>query len=417
MKKTLLALILVFAFIFASCNVLEQDVSNEPPAADADTSIVDEDMPNRIQLHRVNDYDRSDREYSGDGLSPTAYASAGEILLFWSYWDDNAMSYLGESILTWYDKALFQWNEEEGTFVVTKTEELGETGYENWVINKDSFIIASCPHYAEAVGLGEQAKAIAGLEKGDKVYIYGDCKVLIDGKGTIDDTCFSIGTPAGDGYIVAGDIREQFGESEPETSKLEVSKPETSKPETSIPEIKGQVEFLDIPFEVNVIIVPVLDPVYAAGQWPWDGGIILSPEELPIGEHVKEFWEPDKGDPSYNEWIKRYTDEWFEDNWLIVLHGVEKEINLKHIGFHFEDEKQPKMLFIYDEGDPNFDWDLTYGSRAFIEIAKKDIPYDIGERYTVKFEDGEITGNTFFFRALETKVAVSNGYDLPEQDG
>lgn len=415
MKKTLLALILVFAFIFASCNVLEQDVSNEPPAADADTSIVDEDMPNRIQLHRVNDYDRSDREYSGDGLSPTAYASAGEILLFWSYWDDNAMSYLGESILTWYDKALFQWNEEEGTFVVTKTEELGETGYENWVINKDSFIIASCPHYAEAVGLGEQAKAIAGLEKGDKVYIYGDCKVLIDGKGTIDDTCFSIGTPAGDGYIVAGDIREQFGESEPETSKLEVSKPETSKPETSIPEIKGDSGFLDIPFEVNVIIVPVLDPLYAAGQWPWDGGIVLSPEELLIGEHVKKFWEPDKGDPSYNEWIKRYTDEWFEDNWLIVLHGVEKEINLKHIGFHFEDGKQPKMLFIYDEGDPNFDWDLTYGSKAFIEISKKDIPYDIGERYTVKDEDGnEIIHDIFFFRALETKEAESNGYKLPE---
>ena len=192
--------------------------------------------------------------------------------------------------------------------------------------------------------------------------------------------------------------------------------PETNKPEPNIPEIKGDVEFLDIPFEVNVITVPVLDPLYAAGQWPWDGGIVLSPEELLIGEHVKEFWEPDKGDPSYNEWIKKYTDEWFEDNWLIVLHGVEKEINLKHIGFHFEDGKQPKMLFIYDEGDPNFDWDLTYGSKAFIEISKKDIPYDIGERYTVKDEDGnEIIYNVFFFRAMETKEAESNGYKLSEE--
>ena len=200
-----------------------------------------------------------------------------------------------------------------------------------------------------------------------------------------------------------------------EGSVVEESAVEGSQQETSIPEIKGQVEFLDIPFEVNVIIVPVLDPLYAAGQWPWDGGIVLSPEELLIGEHVKKFWEPDKGDPSYNEWIKKYTDEWFEDNWLIVLHGVEKEINLKHIGFHFEDGKQPKMLFIYDEGDPNFDWDLTYGSKAFIEISKKDIPYDIGERYTVKDEDGnEIIHDIFFFRALETKEAESNGYELLE---
>ena len=48
-------LVLFNALPFASCNVLEQDVSNEPPAADAETQ-------NRIQIHRVNDYDRSDRE-------------------------------------------------------------------------------------------------------------------------------------------------------------------------------------------------------------------------------------------------------------------------------------------------------------------------------------------------------------------
>ncbi|MBQ3598400.1 MAG: hypothetical protein II987_03950 [Clostridia bacterium] len=189
-------------------------------------------------------------------------------------------------------------------------------------------------------------------------------------------------------------------------------------PVINIPEIKGDVEFLDIPFEVNVITVPVLDPLYAAGLWPWDGGVRLSPEELPIGEPVKEFWEPDKGDPSYNEWIKKYTDEWFEDNWLIVLHGVEKEFNLKHIGFHFEEGKQSKMLFIYDEGDPNFDWDLTYGSKAFIEISKKDIPYDIGETYIITDENGnEFVRDVFFVRALETKEAESNGYELPEVKG
>ena len=301
MKKVLLALTLVLVFIFASCNVLAPEVSNEPPAADAETQ-------NRIQIHRVNDYDRSDREYSGDSVLPTSYVSAGEILLFWSYEDDNAMSYLGESSLAWYDKALLQWDEKESAFVVTKTEKAsGGTDYENWVINKDSFIIASCPHYAKAVGLGEQAKAIAGLEKGDKVYIYGDCKVLIDGKGTIDDTCFSIGTPAGDGYIVAGDIREQFGESEPETSKLEVSKPETSKPETSIPEIKGDSGFLDIPFEVNVITVPLLEPALAASNLIWGGHIALSPEDLPLDGNGAEYWRPDEGEPSYNQWIQKYT--------------------------------------------------------------------------------------------------------------
>lgn len=416
MKKTLLALILVFAFIFASCNVLEQDVSNEPPAADADASIVDEDMPNRIQLHRVNDYDRSDREYSGDSVLPTSYVSAGEILLFWSYEDDNAMSYLGESGLAWYDKALLQWDEKESAFVVTKTEKAsGGTDYENWVINKDSFIIASCPHYAKAVGLGEQAKAIAGLEKGDKVYIYGDCKVLIDGKGTIDDTCISIGTPAGDGYIVAGDIREQFGESEPETSKLEVSKPETSKPETSIPEIKGDSGFLDIPFEVNVITVPLLEPALAASNLIWGGHIALSPEDLPLDGNGAEYWRPDEGEPSYNQWIQKYTDEWFEENWLIVFLGTRYEFDLKRIGFHFEEGKQPKMLFIYDENDPDFKWDKTYATYAFVEVSKKDIPYDIGATYELEGIDGNsFELPVFFFIARETKAAEADGYKLPE---
>lgn len=387
MKKTLLALILVFVFIFASCNVLEQDVSNEPPAADAETQ-------NRIQIHRVNDYDRSDREYSGESVLPTSYVSAGEILLFWSYEDDNAMSYLGESGLAWYDKALLQWDEKESTFVVTKTEKAsGGTDYENWVINKDSFIIASCPHYAEAVGLGEQAEAIAGLEKGDKVYIYGDCNALVDGKGKIDDTYFSIGTPAGEDYIVVGDIREQQRGPETETSKLEVSKPE----------IKGKVEFLDIPFEVNVLFVPLLDPAYAVGQNTWSGVIRSSPEELPIGEPVAKYWETDKGDPSYDEWIKKYTDEWFEDNWLIIFTGNRNEFDLKYIGFRFEDEKQPKMLFIYDESDSEFKWDGTYGTKVFIEIAKKDIPYDIGG-----------TESEFFLVALNLEYAEYNGYELPE---
>lgn len=209
---------------------------------------------------------------------------------------------------------------------------------------------------------------------------------------------------------VGTDVSEISENEEP----IEGSVVEGSQPEITVPEIKGKVEFLDIPFEVNVIIVPVLDPVYAAGQYPWDGGIKLSPEELPIGEPVKEFWEPDKGDPSYNEWIKKYTDEWFEDNWLIVLHGVEKEFNLKHIGFHFEDGKQTKMLFIYDEGDTDFDWDLTYGSKAFIEIAKKDIPYDIGETYTVEENGKEYVRDTFFFMAMETVTAESIGYELAE---
>ena len=217
-------------------------------------------------------------------------------------------------------------------------------------------------------------------------------------------------------YVITLETEEYEYKVTVDASDSEILGWESEKiPVINIPEIKGDVEFLDIPFEVNVITVPVLDPLYAAGLWPWDGGIVLSPEELLIGEHVKEFWEPDKGDPSYNEWIKKYTDEWFEDNWLIVLHGVEKEFNLKHIGFHFEEGKQSKMLFIYDEGDPNFKWDLTYGTKAFIEIAKKDIPYDIGETYTITDENGnEFVRDVFFVRALETKYAESNGYKLPE---
>ncbi len=174
-------------------------------------------------------------------------------------------------------------------------------------------------------------------------------------------------------------------------------------PEIIPPEVKGQVEFLDIPFEVNVLFVPLLDPAYAVGQNTWSGVIRSSPEELPIGEPVAEYWETDKGNPSYDEWIKKYTDEWFEDNWLIIFTGNRNEFDLKYIGFHFEDEKQPKMLFIYDESDSEFKWDGTYGTKVFIEIAKKDIPYDIGG-----------TESEFFLVAINLEYAEYNGYELPE---
>ncbi len=174
-------------------------------------------------------------------------------------------------------------------------------------------------------------------------------------------------------------------------------------PEIIPPEVNGQVEFLDIPFEVNVLFVPLLDPAYAVGQNSWSGVIRSSPEKLPIGEPIAEYWETDKGDPSYDEWIRKYTDEWFEDNWLIIFTGNRNVFDLKYIGFHFEDEKQPKMLFIHDESNLEFNWDGTYGVKVFIEIAKKDIPYDIGG-----------TESEFFLVALNLEHAEYNGYELPE---
>ena len=189
--------------------------------------------------------------------------------------------------------------------------------------------------------------------------------------------------------------------------------PETNKPEPNIPEIKGDVEFLDIPFEVNVITVPLLEPALAAGQYMWNGNIALSPEWLLLDGNGAEYWKPDEGEPSYNQWIQKYTDEWFEENWLIVFLGTRYEFDLKHIGFHFEDGKQPIMLFIYDEGDSDFKWDRTYGSYAFVEISKKDIPYDIGETY--KTEGISFEQSVFFFRALSPEWAEAYGYKLPEE--
>ncbi|MBO7246578.1 MAG: hypothetical protein J6V56_07425, partial [Clostridia bacterium] len=188
---------------------------------------------------------------------------------------------------------------------------------------------------------------------------------------------------------------------------------DTSVPETNIPKIKGEVEFLDIPFEVNVITVPLLEPALAAGQYMWNGNIALSPEWLLLDGNGAEYWKPDEGEPSYNQWIQKYTDEWFEENWLIVFLGTRYEFDLKHIGFHFEDGKQPIMLFIYDEGDSDFKWDRTYGSYAFVEISKKDIPYDIGETY--KTEGISFEQSVFFFRALSPEWAEAYGYKLSEE--
>ncbi len=191
--------------------------------------------------------------------------------------------------------------------------------------------------------------------------------------------------------------------------------PETSKPETNIPEIKGDVEFFDIPFEVNVITVPLLEPALAASDLIWGGHIALSPEDLPLDGNGAEYWRPDEGEPPYNQWIQKYTDEWFEENWLIVFLGTRYEFDLKHIGFHFEEGKQPEMLFIYDENFPDFKWDMTYATYAFVEISKKDIPYDIGATYELEGIDGNsFELPVFFFRALEPEWAEAYGYKFPE---
>lgn len=196
----------------------------------------------------------------------------------------------------------------------------------------------------------------------------------------------------------------------------ENSRPETSKPETSIPEIKGDSGFLDIPFDVNVITVPLLEPALAASNLIWGGHIALSPEDLPLDGNGAEYWRPDEGEPSYNQWIQKYTDEWFEENWLIVFLGTRYEFDLNHIGFHFEEGKHPEMLFIYDENDPDFKWDMTYATYAFVEVSKKDIPYDIGVTYELEGIDGNsFELPVFFFIARETKAAEADGYKLPEE--
>lgn len=192
-----------------------------------------------------------------------------------------------------------------------------------------------------------------------------------------------------------------------EVSNQENSNETTDISSSSTPEQTETINILDITADVTVIRVPLLEPLYAVGPIQW-GGLNLTPESLIIGEPVAQYWEPDKGEPSYNEWIKKYTEEWFENNWLIVFTGPEYEFNIASIGEHItydNGERVVKLFFIRtDERPEGFSWDKTYSNYYFVEIAKEDIPYELTN-----------DSREFLYECMYYDTAAAYGYPVPEE--
>lgn len=186
----------------------------------------------------------------------------------------------------------------------------------------------------------------------------------------------------------------------PEVSIPEVSIPEESQPVNSQSEINPETSFfeqnesdesqveLNETFEifelvcnVQVISVPIADKKDGmAGLWQI-GSLIESPERLPIGKegYTEGCYKSDEGDPSYNEWIQKYTDEWFEENWLIRFVDIRADFNCTEIGVHISDKDghKPELLFCLEREDESIDpnWMTVY--YAFFEIPKDSIKYNL----------------------------------------
>ena len=212
-------------------------------------------------------------------------------------------------------------------------------------------------------------------------------------------------------YVGGSDVSDDI--STPEVSLPEQSRPETSIPDVSLPDnstdipekTEEYVNIFDIQSTVTVIRVPLLDPLYAVGLDQW-GYLYVSPDELVKTGPMALYWETDKGEPSYDEWIKKYTEEWFEDNWLIVFRGPDPNFEVASIGEHIisysNGERNTKLFFIRSDVVPeDFIWDMTYQNYFFIEIAKKDIPYELTDEVN--------------YECMGYDIAEGYGYPIPER--
>lgn len=169
-------------------------------------------------------------------------------------------------------------------------------------------------------------------------------------------------------------------DTEPENSETgiieDISEPEVSKTET-----KGRQEKLDIDCDINVIALPFehkdggLDGLYQFGV------LKKTAKSLVLDEHYRYCFDTEE----YDEWVKKYTDEWFEDNWLVEFRSYNPTFTCKEIGVYFSHkENYEPMLYFHiaeDAFDEKADPDKMTQYWTYIEIPKDSIEYDLTEFY------------------------------------
>lgn len=205
-------------------------------------------------------------------------------------------------------------------------------------------------------------------------------------------------------------ITEPSGSETSQSQESDVSDDESKLEEVSdVSEPESKLEILDIPYTLTSLRITLHDPVYAAGQKQY-GRLRTSPEDNVWSEISAPYFELDKGEPSYNEWITKYTEEWFRDNYLIVFRDTLPEFKIENICIYFDNSGEnvkKKLLFVRcDETPADFTWDGTYDNVIFIEITKEDIPFELTD---------DLLSNEWIYECMHYDVAEQYGYPVPEE--
>lgn len=188
-----------------------------------------------------------------------------------------------------------------------------------------------------------------------------------------------------------------FENSSSEIPKAEASNPvsgpsaseiseEKSETEVSKPELNGALEVIDLDCEIEIIKMPfIAENPGIAGNFQF-GHLLSSSENMVLDDVMRSAYDT----KDYDEWVKKYTDEWFNENWLIKFIVYQPSFDYEETGVYIgnAEDSEPLMYFYIGEEEvrenvkPN---DPHY--YVFIEIPKENIEYDLSDFYFMLLTD------------------------------
>lgn len=179
--------------------------------------------------------------------------------------------------------------------------------------------------------------------------------------------------------------KTEISETDSANSEIEASK-EDSGTEISNHELNGTLEKIDLDCEIEIIKMPfIADNPGIAGNFQF-GNLLSTPDDIVLDDVMKSAYDT----KDYDEWVKKYTDEWFKENWLIKFIVYQPSFDYEETGVYLSNsENSESMLYFYlgeekvrENVKPN---DPHY--YVFIEIPKENIKYDLTECYFMTLTD------------------------------
>ena len=110
-----------------------------------------------------------------------------------------------------------------------------------------------------------------------------------------------------------------------------------------------------------------------------NGFFVTDPERLVFDDYHNMCYDTE----NYEKHITKYTDEWFEDNYLIKFISYVPTFDCKGTGVYtVEEDDHPQTLYFVWDMDKDRDKQEKYWMThyyVFIEIPKENIEYDLTE--------------------------------------